>query len=266
MRWGAILLAGAGLVLAAPAAGQLGAATQSPPPEGVPQGQSAGWAKGRYATLDALPDWGGIWFLVRGSGGRAAGVENRPKLKGDYLNRYEEWRAEVLANEGVVKNETSSCAPPGMPYFMQIGQYPYEFLFTPGRVTIHAEAWGQTRTIWTDGRPHEEDPDPTYAGNSVGHWEGDTLVVETIGVNDTLTLLPGMHHSSQLKITERIHLSPDDPAILMDEMTWDDPEALVEPYKITVSYRRDREGALIEFICFQNDRNSVDEEGNTRPF
>jgi hypothetical protein len=266
MRGVAILLVGAGLALATPAAAQLGAATQSPPPEGVAQGQSAGWTKGRYATLDALPDWGGIWFLTRGSGGRTAAVDNRPKLKGDYLKRYEEWRAEVQANNGVVKEDASNCAPPGMPYFMQIGQYPYEFLFTPGRVTINAEAWGQTRTIWTDGRPHQDDPDPTYSGDSVGHWEGDTLVAETIGINDTLNLLPGMHHSSQLKITERIHLSPDDPDVLVDEMTWDDPEALVEPYHTTVSYRRDREGALIEFICFQNDRNTVDEEGNTKPF
>jgi len=265
MRWAGIALAGAAFVLTTPATAQLGAATRTAPPEGVPQGQSAGWTKGRYAALDALPDWGGIWFLIRGSG-RSASAESRPKLKGDYLQRYEAWRAEVLANDGVVKSATSSCAPPGMPYFMQIGQYPYEFLFTPGRVTVHAEAWGQTRTIWTDGRPHEEDPDPTYAGNSVGHWEGHTLVVETIGVNDTLTLLPGMHHSSQLRITERIRLSPDDPDILLDEMTWDDPEALVEPYTITVAYRRDREGSLIEFICYENERNSVDEEGNIKPF
>ena len=63
----------------------------------------------------------------------------------------------MLANDGVVKNTTSNCAPPGMPYFMQLGQYPYEFLFTPGRVTVHQEAWSQMRTIWTDGRGHPED-------------------------------------------------------------------------------------------------------------
>ena len=266
MRTAALLLAGAGLAFAAPAAAQLGAVTQSPAPDGVAQGRSAGWTKGHYAALDALPDWGGIWFLTRGGGGRNAAADNRPKLKDDYLARYEEWRAEAQANNGVVKNEASNCAPPGMPYFMQIFQYPYEFLFTPGRVTVNAEAWGQTRTIWTDGRPHQDDPDPTYSGDSVGHWEGDTLVVETIAIKDTLNLLPGMHHSTRLKITEHIHLSPDDPNVLLNEMTWDDPEALAEPYKTTVTYGRDREGALIEFICFENDRNSVDEDGNTKPF
>jgi hypothetical protein len=266
MRWaGALLVAGAAFALSAQATAQI-AARQSPPPEGVPPGQSAGWTKGRYAALDALPDWGGVWFLVRGTGGRSAPVDNRPKLKGDYLKRYEAWRAEVRANDGVVKTETSSCAPPGVPYLMQINQYPYEFLFTPGRVTINAEAWGQSRTIWTDGRPHEGDPDPSYAGNSVGRWDGDTLVVETIGVKDTLTLMPGMYHSPRLKVTERIHLSPDDPNVLLDEMTWEDPEALAEPYETVVAYRRDREGSLIEFVCYENERNSVDAEGNVRPF
>lgn len=262
----ALMLAGAALALSAPASAQLGQVTQSPPPEGVPPGQSAGWTKGRYAALDELPDWGGIWFLKMGGGGRSASADNRPKLKGEYLKRYEDWRAEVLANDGLVKTETSNCAPPGMPYFMQIFQYPYEILFTPGRVTIHAEAWGQTRTIWTDGRPHQQDPDPTYAGDSIGHWEGDTLVVSTTGINDTLTLMPGMHHSAKLRVTERIHLSPDDPNVLVNEMTWEDPDALAEPFRTTVTYGRDREGALIEFICFQNDRNTVDEEGNIKPF
>jgi hypothetical protein len=263
---GALVLAGLSLALSAPAAAQLGQVTQSPPPEGVAAGKSAGWPKGRYHELDALPDWGGIWFLRSGGGGRGASPANRPKLKGEYLQRYEAWRAEVLANDGVVKATASACAPPGMPYFMQLFQYPYEFLFTPGRVTIHQEAWSQQRTIWTDGRPHQEDPDPTYAGDSVGHWEGDTLVAETIAINDTLNLMPGMGHSAKLRITERLHLSPDDPNVLVNEMTWDDPDALEEPFATTVTYGRDREGALIEFICHQNDRNTVDEEGNTRAF
>jgi hypothetical protein len=265
MRVG-FLLAGVALMLAAPASAQLGAVTQSPPPDGVAAGQSAGHAKGRYHELDALPDWGGIWFVRAGGGGRSASPDNRPKLKGAYLERYEAWRKEVVANNGVVKSAASNCAPPGMPYFMQIFQYPYEFLFTPGRVTVHQEAWGQQRTIWTDGRGHPDDADPSYAGHSTGHWDGDTLVVETVAIEDSLNLMPGMGHSSQLTVTERLQLSPDDPNLLLNEMTWDDPEALAEPYKVTVTYGRDREGSLIEFICHQNDRNEVDEEGNTSAF
>jgi hypothetical protein len=266
MRVAALLCAAGALALSVPAAAQLGAVTQSPAPEGVAEGQSAGHTKGRYHELDALPDWGGIWFLRSGGGGRSAAAANRPQLKGEYLERYEAWRAEVLANDGVVKATASACAPPGMPYFMQLFQYPYEFLFTPGRVTVHQEAWSQTRTIWTDGRAHPEDPDPSYAGHSVGRWDGDTLVVETVGINDSLNLMPGMGHSAQLKITERLHLSPEDPNVLVNEMLWEDPDALAEPFRVTVTYGRDREGSLIEFICHENDRNEVDAEGNTSPF
>ena len=250
------------LVAAVPASAQLGAATQSPPPEGVAPDGGAGHPKGHYHALDALPDWGGIWFVQAGaSGGGAAPLI--PKLKGEYLQRYQAWRAEVAANDGVVRRTRSNCSPPGMPRIMRLGQYPYEFLFTPGRVTINQEAWMQTRTIWTDGRAHKEDPDPTFMGDSIGHWEGDTLVVDTIGISDQLDLDTGMPHSAQFRLTERIHLSPDDPDVLVNEMRMEDPEALEEPFEVTVRYRRDRHGSLIEFQCAENDRNPIDEEGNT---
>lgn len=250
------------LVAAAPASAQLGAATQSPPPEGVAEGRSAGHPKGRYHELDALPDWGGIWFVAGGASGGGA-PPAIPKLKGEYLDRYQAWRAEVTANNGVTRRARSNCSPPGMPRIMRLGQYPYEFLFTPGRVTINQEAWMQTRTIWTDGRAHPEDPDPTFMGHSIGRWEGEALVVDTIGISDQLELDTGMPHSARFRLTERIHLSPDDPDVLINEMRMEDPEALEEPFEVTVRYRRDREGSLIEFQCAENDRNPVDEEGNT---
>jgi hypothetical protein len=250
------------LCLAAPAAAQLGGAPQSPTPEGVAEGQSAGHPKGRYHELDALPDWGGIWFVQGGASGQGGGPMV-PKLKGEYLERYQAWRAAAAANDGVVTRDRSNCSPPGMPRIMRLGQYPYEFLFTPGRVTINQEAWMQTRTIWTDGRAHKEDPDPTFMGDSIGRWEGDTLVVDTIGISDRLDLDTGMPHSAQFRLTERIHLDPNDPNVLLNEMRMEDPEALEEPFEVTVRYRRDREGALIEFQCAENDRNPIDEEGNT---
>ncbi|HTO27595.1 MAG TPA: hypothetical protein VL017_03285, partial [Devosia sp.] len=90
------------------------------PPEGLQEGQGAGFAKGHYAELDALPDWGGVWFLNRG------GNTGQPKLKGDYLTNWDAWRAEVAANNGVEKRNRSNCSPPGMPRIMQLAQYPYE--------------------------------------------------------------------------------------------------------------------------------------------
>ena len=256
--------AAAALLLCAglPASAQLGSAPQSPPPEGVPSDGGAGNPKGHYHELDALPDWGGIWFVEFGASRREAPVV--PKLKGEYLERYEAWRAEVAANDGVVRRTRSNCSPPGMPRIMRLAQYPYEFLFTPGRVTINQEAWMQTRTIWTDGRAHEEDPDPTFMGDSIGRWEGNTLVVDTIGISGELEIDTGWPHSDQFRLTERIHLDPADPNVLVNEMRMEDPEALAEPFVVTTRYSRDRYGKLIEFQCSENDRNPVDEDGNTR--
>ncbi len=231
----------------------------SAPAEGLSEGQGAGFAKGHYAELDALPDWGGVWFLNRG------GPTAQPKLKGKYQTDWEAWRADVSANDGVEKRNRSNCAPPGMPRIMQLAQYPYEFIFSPGRVTINQEAWMQTRTIWTDGREHPplEELDPTYMGHSVGHWEGDTLVVDTIGVLDMLPFANGALHSEKFRITERIHLDPAKPDTLVNEMVMEDPDALAEPFKATVTYRRDRYGVLYEFQCSENNRNPVNLDGET---
>lgn len=260
-RGGAAAALAAAMLVAAPVSAQLGAPTQSPPPEGVAPGEGAANPKGHYAELDALPDWGGIWFVQFGASRRETPA--LPKLKGEYLERYEAWRAEVAANNGVVRRERSNCSPPGMPRIMRLAQYPYEFIFSPGRVTINQEAWMQTRTIWTDGRAHEKDPDPTFMGDSIGHWEGHTLVVDTIGISDELEIDTGIPHSDRFHLTERIHLDPNDPNVLVNEMRMVDPEALSEPFEVTVRYRRDRYGELLEFQCSENDRNPVNEEGFT---
>jgi hypothetical protein len=257
---GCALILAAALVSGPPASAQLGAATQSPPPDGIAAGQGAAHPHGNYGVLDALPDWGGIWFLA---GGGFEGVRPEPRLKGEYLARYEQWQAEVRARDGVERRTQSNCSPPGMPRIMRLSQYPYEFIFSPGRVTINQEAWMQTRTIWTDGRRHKQDPDPSFMGDSVGHWEGDTLVVETRGISDQLQMDTGVPHSEQFVLFERIRLDPADPNVLLNEMRMVDPEALAEPFVVTARYRRDRYGSLLEFQCSENDRNPVNEQGET---
>ncbi|MBO9576878.1 MAG: hypothetical protein J7494_14185 [Sphingobium sp.] len=254
---GAILI---GALVAGSLHAQPGAAPTSPPIAGLKAGTGAPFPKGHNAELDKLPDWGGIWFVTFS---RDTPRPAPPKLKGKYKAANEAWKAEIAANNGIEKRNRSNCTPPGMPGFMSLPQYPYEFLFTPGRVTINQEAWMQTRKIWTDGRPHQDDPDPSFAGDSVGHWENGTLVAETIAINDKLPLQTGMTHSDKLKVTERLHLSPKDPNLLINEITLEDPDALEEPWHNTVLYRRDRYGALLEFQCSENDRNPVDEQGNT---
>lgn len=209
-----------------------------------------------YAALDALPDWRGIWLPA----GRPE-LEEEPPLKGEYLERYE--AALSGADGGEIVERPSNCLPPGMPSVMY-QPYNIQFLFTPGKVTIIQEAYMQVRNIFTDGRPLPEDPDPWFNGHSIGHWEGNTLVVETIGVKDTTRLaVRGATHSDQLKITERMRLDPEDPDRLLITTIFEDPLALSEPWETEYTYTRRRDWEQIEFICAENDRNPIGEDGLT---
>jgi hypothetical protein len=266
---GAIMAAAAACVLAGltaiPGQAQVGPTYVAPVPDGLKAGTGAPFPKGRYKDLDKLPDWGGVWFhtFPRPGAGASPARPPAPALKGKYKTEYEAWRQAVKENHGVVKSAVSHCTPPGMPGIMSLPQYPYEFLFTPGRVTINQEAWMQTRHIWTDGRAHPDDPNPGFFGHSIGHWEGDTLVADTVGIKDSVPLGMGMNHSDKLHVTERIHLKAGDPDTLLDEITVEDPDALEHPYTITATYHRDRYAELLEFQCAENDRNPVNEHGDT---
>ena len=255
----ATLISTAGLVGAAQgqSAPPVGAAFVSDPPPGIAPEQSAGFARGRYHELDQLPDWGGIWFLQRGD--PAMGRIAQPPLQGQYLEDWNRWREQVQANDGVELRSRSNCSPPGLPRIMMLAQYPYEFLFTPGRVTINQEAWMQTRTIWTDGREHPplEEITPSFHGHSVGHWEGDTLVIRTTGIKESVEF-QWTPHSEAMVITERIRLlSPD---MLHNEITVED-EYFERPWTYSYSYRRMPGYRLQEYVCEDN-RDYVDENGN----
>jgi hypothetical protein len=137
--------------------------------------------------------------------------------------------------------------------------YPVEFLFTPGKVTVAIEAYSQMRRIFTDGRPHPEDPDPTFQGHSIGHWDGDTLVVDTVAVLPTTFIAPGIGHSDDMRIEERIRRVSGD--VLQISTTITDPKVLADPWTVTRSYRRHPEWDIKEYICTQNNRDSADAQG-----
>lgn len=221
--------------------------------------RGAAYPKGHYAELDKLPDWGGIWTLTFNAPGSK---RETPALKGKYLEEYQAWKKDADANHGAGKRKGDNCTPPGMPYIMGVAQYPIEFMFTPGRVTIHHEAWMQWRVVFTDGRPHP-DIEPTFYGHSIGKWEGNTLVVDTVNIKTSVPLAQGMYHSDKLHITERFRLDSKDQDRLLVDVTVEDPEALAKPYTNTYVFTRSREYDLIEFICAENDRNKLDAEGNT---
>ena len=221
--------------------------------------------KGNYAALNNLPDWGGVWIVAfqrRAAGAPAAPAQEPIKPKGAYKERVEAGRAYAAAHNGEPLLDVSSCTAPGTPSIMGTGQYPIEFLFTPGRVTTLHEAWTGQRRIYTDGRGHipADELELSFYGDSIGHWEGDTLVVNTIGMKPS-TKVSGVGHSPKQVVDERIHLDPNDKDVLIDEITVTDPDALEQPYKYSVRYGRHRDLELLEFICAENDRNGLGADG-----
>ncbi len=212
-----------------------------------------------YAELEQLPDFSGVWnpdwsLLFAAEGGRTAAD---PKLTPDAQARLDAFRAKQAA-EGVAQTAQINCMPPGMPAIMR-QPYPIEFLFTPARVTIFAETYSQARRIYTDGRALPEDPDQLFNGTSVGRWDGDTLLVETVGFSPLIDIAPGIPHSEKMKIDERIWLQA--PDVLRVETTITDPEVLTEPFVQQLAFRKQPDWDIREYVCEENNRLTADEGG-----
>ena len=126
------------------------------------------------------------------------------------------------------------CLPDGMPTMM-LAMFPMEVLQTPGQVTIVQEAYNQVRRIYLNEKQIPiEDAEPGYWGHSVGHWQGDTLVVNTVGIKEKVRFR-GVPHSDQMRIHERIHMLSKD--FFEDQITVTDPVYLTEPWKFTWNTR-----------------------------
>ena len=214
-----------------------------------------------YAELDKLPDWRGIW---QPSFGQVGGDE--PQLLGRYKEHYEAELAKVAENRFYeIPESTNNCEPDGMPGMMTM-PYSLEFLFTPGKIVINQEALMMVRRIYTDGRPlpSKDEIDTNYFGYSIGHWEGDTLVVTTIGTQEGQRLgVAGISNGPDLTITERFYLDENNPDLLHLDFTFEDPDVLARPWHRTHTYRRDRTWDMLEYVCAQNDRHPVGEDGQT---
>jgi hypothetical protein len=205
------------------------------------------------STMSSLPDWAGIWTLdFPKRGDPPAEV---PSLTPPAAAELKVLQAEEAKNEEP-PTESANCLPPGMPTIM-FQPYDVEFLFTPGRVTIIQEAYMQVRRVFTDGRGHPADLDPTFNGHSIGHWEGDTLVIDTVGLGHKTHLgYNRLNHGPQLHTIERIHLL--DPDKMVDEMTLIDPDVLAKPWHTVHTFTRHRDLDQLEFICEENNRNPIE--------
>jgi len=229
------------------------------------------------ATSKNLPDWSGIWSMVGPTVFDAATVEPRNGLAGNPGVRERPpytaaWEAKYLATielvkKGLFPDPISTCGTPhGFPRLMNLPDV-YEFAVRPEQTWIIGENGPSILRVYTDGRAHPGPDDlwPTFTGDSVGRWEGDTLVFDTIGIkgeDGTILDRTGLTLSQQAHIVTRLRKI--DAETLEAEILIEDPLALTAPWRVTKRYRKQAGGSrAYDYACAENNRNPIGANGET---
>ena len=200
-------------------------------------------ARVNTANSATHPDLSGVYnFGGGGGGGRGAAAPAGPELKPGKEN----YRVVRGPNDA---GYLSDCMPVAGPAAYTV-PYQFQIIQNDKYVVIFHEYPGTFRIVPTDGGVHTVDPDPTWLGEAIGTWEGDTLVIDTIGFN-TRTELSGFKHSEALHIVERFRKPT--PEALEYEATLEDPEVFVRPWVVSRTFplRPDLK-KIDEFVCENN--------------
>jgi len=201
-------------------------------------------------SADGKPDLSGVWLVKNSSSlfyitGDLKTEEMQPWAAALYKQREADFRRD---SDGI------HCLPPGPKAGISVGPFPIKILQTPGLVAVLYEYQTIFRQLFTDGRALPKDPNPTWMGYSVAHWEGDTLVATTAGYNDKTALdLAGHPHTEALRLTERHHHR--DIGHMDLQVTFDDPKAYTRPWTLSLEYELIPDGELIEYVC-ENERDT----------
>lgn len=147
---------------------------------------------------------------------------------------------------------TGRCLPQGLTRSMN-SPFPIRLVETNDLVVILYEAWNVFEIVHTDGRPHPKNPDPLWFGNSVGKWDGDTLVIDTIGFNDKTNMdTVGHPHSDAMHTVERFTRT--DEKHIAYEITIEDPKAFTRPWKNTRVFTLRPDWEIMEYSCEENNK------------
>jgi hypothetical protein len=192
-------------------------------------------------TPDGKPDLSGLW---------RAGTKFESDLKHSDAQPWAQEQAIRHAANLYADRWAVLCLPPG-PMINLTG--PLKIVQTPGIMAILYELSNNYRQIFTDGRDLPKDPNPTWQGYSVGRWDGDTLVVETIGFNDKSMIgRPPYPHSEELRVMERYRRR--DFGHIDQQMTVDDPKTFLRPWRINAELVFDPDTEMLEFVCNENEQ------------
>jgi hypothetical protein len=196
-------------------------------------------------TADGKPDLSGLYAPDRRQGDMSRALKPGEKLP------LQPW-ALKLSQERLSKDDpNASCQPDGVP---RMPPYPWKIVQTPKLIVFLYEGnMHSYRQIFMDGRGHPKDMEPSWYGDSIGKWEGDTLVVDTVGFNDKFWFdSTGHPHTEKLRITERYRRP--DLTHLESEITIDDPGAYTRPFTLYRQFPLLVNTELMEYWCNENNQ------------
>jgi len=212
---------------------------------------------------DGHPDFSGLW-LPNGAGqgisGRfgvdpAARGQFDPKVTPEERPSFQPWAAAKIKamtpTELELSKSSVNCMPRGVPAIWLQNPYSTQLVHTPGQLVQLFEVLNNFRVIPTDGRPHAKYPEPLFHGDSVGRWEGDTLVVDGISFDERTYIQPnGWFHSDDLHVVERY--SRPSMNYLIVQITVDDPKVLTKPWTSAPRRWTLTKDSINEFYCTNN--------------
>ncbi len=229
---------------------------------GLQRGRGPAVPQGPAPRLpDGTIDFSGVWQGGGPVGDLAQGI---PKGETIPLN---DAGTKIMASRQSKDDPEANCLPTGVPRF---APYPWRLVQTPTHKkathifflfegNIHSY-----RQIFMDGRKHPADPDPTWYGHSIGWFEGDTLVIDTVGFNDKFWFdFRGHPHTEKLHTIER--WTRKDLGTLVSEVTIDDPAVYTKPFTVSFTARLRPNEELMEYICQENEQDSKHIRGPAGP-
>ena len=226
---------------------------------------------GPVPRANGKPDLSGIWQVEaeqRGPGLYGLGESPNSRYFRDILSDFKPDErpltpagAELLRRHGQpgAFNPTLNCLPDGVPHADLLPE-PFKVIQTPSEILMLYEVETIFRQIFTDGRKHPADPSPAWLGYSVGRWDGDTLVVDTMGFNDLSWLdARGHGHSEDMRVEERFHRR--DYGHLEVTVTITDPKTFTKPFTINFVEGLLPDTDVFEHICYENEKDAAHQPG-----
>jgi hypothetical protein len=210
-------------------------------------------------TADGHPDLSGVWFPGTTGGystsSSAAQRQFDAKVTPEEKPPFQPWAAAKIASMSRVDFELGrasvNCQPRGTPLNFLGNPYPIKLVQTRDELIELNELNTNFRVVHTDGRPHSKDPDPTFNGDATAHWDGDTLVIDVIAIDErTWNNFVGWFHSDQEHVIERLTRPSEN--YLVYQVTIEDPKVLTKPWTSVPRQWSLSHEDLEEYYCTNN--------------